>query len=43
MQDPLKGKSKREIMMYIGQDPWGDFDHDDFSFDTGLATCLEVF
>ena len=26
MQNPLKGKSKREIMIYIGQSPWGDFD-----------------
>ena len=31
MQNPLKGKSKREIMIYIGQSPWGDFDGDDLS------------
>ena len=37
MENTLKGKSKREIMMYIGQDPWGDFDQDDLSFDTGFT------
>ena len=37
MANPLKGKSKREIMIYIGQSPWGDFEGDDLSFDLSLT------
>lgn len=37
MQNPLKGKSIREIMIYTGQDSWGDLEEDDLAFDLGLT------